>query len=490
MADEARSPRIDGERLRSLFDGLNRFGRSASTGGYSRPAFSDEDMEARRWIAGQMDDAGLDVSRDAAGTIVGRWETGSGPAVMIGSHLDTVAEGGAFAGTVGVCVALESVRAMREAGVAPSCPIEVVATSDQEGRFGFSLGSEAMTGRLDGARAAAARDAGGAALADAMADHGLDAGALGEAARRSGSLKAFLELHVEQGPELEGEGAAVGVVETVSGLWRWRVTLTGRGGHAGLMPAGGKGDALAGFAEIAATIPSVIRIVGRDETRVHVGNLLVEQKSPQMVATRAAFDVVIRDTDEKRVKTIGAALRSLIERTSRVRGLEVAIDVAEQAGPVALDAELAATVEAQAKRLGLDSRRMTVGIGRDVGVMQDLCPAALILIPSRDGIGFSPDEWTDWSAIENGARLFLATLLRLADVPDDAEEGAPAAAAEEDVAAADDKEPASAEPADAATEAAGEPAGSREERAKEVGEDHDFDFEFDLDLDDFPPEKT
>lgn len=491
MADEARSPRIDGERLRALFDGVNRFGRSASTGGYSRPAFSDEDMEVRRWIAAQMDDAKLEVSRDAAGTIIGRWEAGSGPAIMIGSHLDTVSEGGAFGGTLGVCVALESVRAMREAGVAPSSPIEVVATSDQEGRFGFTLGAEAMAGKLDVARAAAAEDANGMRLSEVMADHGLDANALRQAARPAGSLKAFLELHVEQGPVLQDEGAAIGIVETVSGVCRWRVTLTGRGGHAGTAPTGGAGDALAGFAEIAATVPSVIRIVGRAETRVHVGNLSVEQKSLRSTPSRASFDIVIRDADEKRAKTITSALRSLIERTSAARGLEVTIDPAAQTGPVALDAELAELIEAQAEKLDLRSRRMVTGAARDAGVMQALCPSALILVPSRDGIGLSPDEWTDWGDVENGARLFLATLMDLAGVAEEAVgDGVPAIAPGEDAAVAEEGNAAVAD------EESAEPHGSADaaevdatdnELAEEAGGDHDFDFEFDLDLDDIPP---
>jgi N-carbamoyl-L-amino-acid hydrolase len=414
MTDAIQSPQIDSERLRSLLDGVNSFGRSMETGGFNRPAFSEADMAVRRWFAEQMAESGLAVRRDGAGNLFGRLGSKAEPAIMIGSHLDTVRDGGAFDGALGVCVALESVRAIRETGLEPAIPIEVVATSDEEGRFGGMLGSQAIAGQIDHAWIDRAADADGLKLSQAMIAHGLDPARIIQAAWPPGSIRAFLELHVEQGPILEASGKSIGIVESVSGICHWQVTLTGRANHSGTTPMDMRSDAFAGLAEIAAMIPTVIRDAGGDQSRVTIGKVHLVPDHPHTIPGKAVFNLIVRDVEDEIMRALTVRFRDLIAETSRKHRLEASIDEMGWLAPVSLDAAIASDMETEAKRLGLAYMRMPSGAGHDAQTMQAVCPSALIFVPSRAGISHAPEEWTDWADIENGARLYLAALCRLA----------------------------------------------------------------------------
>lgn len=416
MARRSRSAAIDGGRLQALFDGVNAFGRSPATGGLNRPGFSPADMAARGWFARQLETSGLTVHRDGAGNVFGRWGDPHTPAVMAGSHLDTVPEGGAFDGALGACIALESVRAMKQAGVEPAVPIEVVATSEEEGRFGGMLGSQAIAGQVTRAWIEQAADANGIGLADAMAAHDLAPLAVLEAARPAGSIKAFLEIHIEQGPLLEARGLGVGIVDAVSGVCNWKVTLTGVANHSGTTPMDMRADAFAGLAQVGAAIPAVIRAVGGEQSRVTVGKVDLAPNFPHTIPGRAVFNLIIRDTDEAVMQTLAAEFRALIAQTAKSHRLAVAIEEMSWLAPVALDAGLAALIAEEATRLAIPYTRMPSGAGHDAQTMQAICPSALIFVPSRDGISHSPQEWTEWADVERGAALFLATLVRLTEV--------------------------------------------------------------------------
>lgn len=413
MSGGSRSPAIDVDRLRGLLDGVNAFGRSDETGGFNRPAFSDADMGARRWFAGQMEAAGLEVRWDGAGNLFGRWGAGEGPVIMAGSHLDTVREGGAYDGTLGVCLALESVRALKEAGVQPKAPVEIVVTSDEEGRFGGMLGSQAIAGTITDDWIARASDADGVTLREAMTAQQLDPDAIEDAARAPGSIAAFLELHIEQGPTLKTEGKSVGIAESVSGLCNWQVTLTGVANHSGTTPMDLRADAFAGLAEIAATIPSIIRIVGRADTRVTVGKVDVFPNHPHTVPGKVVFNLMVRDPEEAVIRSVTAALRALIRRIADTRKLGHTIEEMSWLSPVTLDAGLADRVENAAKRLDIETMRMVSGAGHDAQTMQAICPSTLIFVPSENGISHAPEEHTEWEDIEKGAVVYLATLRSL-----------------------------------------------------------------------------
>ena len=415
MPDSARSPRINPERLQTLLDGVNAFGRSAETGGFNRLAFSDADMAVRQWFGEEMWASGLSVRTDGAGNLFGRFGPPDGPAVMAGSHLDTVRDGGAFDGALGVCVALESVRALRDAGTEPAFAIEVVATSDEEGRFGGMLGSQAITGRIDRNWIENAVDADGMKLTQAMAAQNMDPMHILDAAWLPGSIRAFLELHVEQGPVLEARGEPVGIADSVSGICHWQVTLTGIANHSGTTPMDMRADAFAGLAEIAAAIPTVIRKAGSRQARVTIGRVRLFPDYPHTIPGKAVFNLVIRDTDDAGMKAMEQTFEALTADVAARHGLRLTVDGMGRLPPVALDSRIAALIETEATRLGLACSRMSSGAGHDAQTMQSMCPSGLIFVPSRAGISHAPQEWTDRAAIEKGAGLYLAVLCRLTE---------------------------------------------------------------------------
>ena len=406
-------PAIDSQRLRRLLNGVNDFGCNPSTGGFNRVGFSDADMAVRRWFAEAMARDGLTVRADAAGNVFGRLGPEGLPCVMAGSHLDTVPEGGAFDGALGACVALECVRAIRDSGLRPEVPIEVVATAEEEGRFGGMLGSQAIAGAVTAEWIAAARDAAGVMLGDAMSAQGLDAAAVPAAAWPQGSIRAFLEIHIEQGPVLQAEGRAVGLVEAISGVSWLGVRLLGRANHSGTTPMEQRADAFAGLAEAAAAIPQIIRDHGGPQSRVTIGKVDLSPNFPHTIPGQAEFSVILRDTDEAVMRALDDAMREAVSTAAARHRLETHFEARSWLAPVALDGGLRTLLREEATRLGLDAREMPSGAGHDAQTMQGVCPAALVFVPSRDGVSHAPEEWTDWVDIERGAAVMLAGLVRL-----------------------------------------------------------------------------
>jgi N-carbamoyl-L-amino-acid hydrolase len=405
---------IDMDRLKALLSGVNRFGFHPETGGYTRPGFSQADIDCRAWFAAQMLADGLEVWNDGALNIFGRFGPMTGPCIMAGSHLDTVHDGGAFDGALGVCVALECVRVMKSAGIEPRTAIEVVATSEEEGRFGGMLGSQAITGRVSKAWIAQAMDADGIMLTDAMRSHGMDPLQIPEAARSEGSVKAFLELHIEQGPVLEQEQLPIGIADQVSGVCYLDMEFTGIANHSGTTPMHLRADAFAGLAELAATIPDLIKDHGTDQSRVTIGHAELSPNHPHTIPGRAAFSVILRDTSEEVMQSLRSGFLESAEIVARRHRLKLRSEERSWLSPVDLDSALADRLAALAEQHGLSARRMPSGAGHDAQTMQAFCPAGLIFVPSRAGISHAPEEHSNWEDIEQGANLMLQALIELA----------------------------------------------------------------------------
>ncbi|WP_312860642.1 hydantoinase/carbamoylase family amidase [Neoaquamicrobium sediminum] len=285
MAGERRAE-IDGRRMKAIFDALNDFGRVPDKAGWNRPGLSAEDMAVRRWFAARMQGEGLRVSMDGAANVSGRLGREGAPCVMLGSHLDTVPSGGAFDGALGVAVALECALAMRDAKVPLVHPIEVVATSEEEGRFGGMLGSQALAGLTTQEWLETAADADGVRLTEALASHNLDPAGVMASARPANSVRAFLELHVEQGPVLERASIPVGIADRVSGVVHLGVTLRGVANHSGTTPMDMRADAFAGLAEIATGIPGLISAQGTEQSRITIGKVELSPNFPHTIPGR------------------------------------------------------------------------------------------------------------------------------------------------------------------------------------------------------------
>ena len=404
---------INSARLKQLLEGINGFGFNPESGGYNRPGLSNEDTAVRAWFSEAMRDSGLAVSRDAAGNLFGRLGPADKPCVMVGSHLDTVPEGGGFDGALGAAIGLECTRCLVEAGLQPPVPVVVVATSEEEGRFGGMLGSQTISGQLPDGWVESAEDADGVRLYDAMLEQGLAPDALNAAAWPQGSIKAFLELHIEQGPVLESEGLAIGIVDGVSGVLVLGVKLEGEANHSGTTPMHLRADAFAGLSEFGAAIPHIIDEIGTDQSRITIGKVDLQPNFPHTIPGQADFTLIIRDTSVSVMAALRTEIERAIDETSKRHRLTRTIEERSYIAPQALDSGVREAFISEVTALGYSHRIMPSGAGHDAQTMQGFCPAGLVFVPSRNGISHAPQEWTDWTDIEKGAQLMLNTVIAL-----------------------------------------------------------------------------
>ena len=404
---------IDLDRLRVDMLELARIGEVAGRPGINRPSFSDADMAGRRYFVGRAAEAGLDVAMDVVGNVVARWAVGEGSPVMAGSHLDTVPDGGVYDGALGCCAALEAVRVMREADLQPVRPIEVVATADEEGRFGGMLGSQALTGTVDPSWLESATDAEGVRLVDAMRAQNLAPERHTGVARAPGSVHAFLELHIEQGPILERDRVEIGIATGASGVFNWTVTMTGVANHSGTTPMALRQDAFVGMTAFASRIPAIIARIGGEQTRITVGKVALEPNFPHTIPGRATFSIIGRDTDVAVMRAMAEACRQALAEAAGAHGLDLALKEESWLDPVQLDATLVERLARTSGRLGFATTTMPSGAGHDAQTMQQLCPTGLIFVPSSGGISHAPEEHTPWPDVERGANLVLHSLIDL-----------------------------------------------------------------------------
>ncbi|MGD8350480.1 MAG: Zn-dependent hydrolase, partial [Gammaproteobacteria bacterium] len=379
-------PAIRLGRLEARLEAVNRFGADESVPGINRLSFSPADMQAREWLAAEMKQLGLDARLDPVGNVIGRWNTGSGPAVMLGSHLDSVPRGGSLDGVLGVIAALECVETAMEHDIAPGSPIEIVATSEEEGRFGGMLGAQAMAGLVDPEWFENARDDSGALMSDAMRAAGLDPAAWPQARREASDLKAFLELHIEQGPVLDRTGKPVGIVEGISGVFNWGVTFEGEANHAGTTPMNLRRDAFRGLADFSAAIPEIIDAVGTPATRLTVGKVELYPNFPHTVPGRAEFVVIGRDMELSVMSELAEACRERLREVALKHDLELSMEQASWLEPTPCHEDIIEAFRKQARELGIDAPVMPSGAGHDTQMMAYLTRAGMIFVPSRQGV--------------------------------------------------------------------------------------------------------
>ena len=409
-------PAVDLERLKARVTALARIGADPSGQGVHRPSFSAADMEARQWLREQMDSIGLHSRMDAVGNVIGRWDVGEGPAVLLGSHLDSVPHGGAFDGALGVVTALECVETLMDCGIEPAAPLEVIGTSEEEGRFGGMLGAQAMAGTVPEAWFYETVDDQGVKLVDAMRRAGLDPEAYRSARCDPSAVKAFLELHIEQGPVLDRSSRPVGIVEGISGVFNWVVTMSGAANHAGTTPMELRQDAFRGLADFAAEVPAILAQHGTTASRLTVGKVDLEPNFPHTVPGRAEFSIVGRDMDEDVMTDLAKACRAALAAAAQRNSLTMEISETSWLSPTPCHADIIAAFERQAAALGLAAPVMPSGAGHDTQVMAQLTKAGMIFVASRGGVSHAPDEHSDWSDIEAGTNLLLHTLLDVASL--------------------------------------------------------------------------
>jgi beta-ureidopropionase / N-carbamoyl-L-amino-acid hydrolase len=405
--------RVDGDRLRADLETLGGFGRNAD-GGVDRASYSPADREARAWLAERSRQAGLDYREDAIGNAFIRLDGPDAPPVWTGSHIDAVPNGGAFDGALGVIAGLECVRRLAEEGVALARPVEVVAFADEEGGYRSFLGSSAVALGLTIDDLAVARGRDGRPLVEALEAAGYDPARVGEARLPPGAVEAFVELHIEQGPTLEQEGLAIGVVTGIVGVGRGWLRFEGRADHAGTTPMPARHDALRAAAACVARLPEVLERAGAPEGVVTCGQLEAAPGAANVVPAAATVHLDFRAHERATVEAIEAAIVALAEGCAAAGGVSVAYTRESLSDPVPLDAGLQDRIEDAAAALGLASRRLPSGAGHDSQIIAGITRAGMLFVPSRDGRSHSPAEHTGWADCEAGANVLLRVLHDLA----------------------------------------------------------------------------
>lgn len=404
--------RINADRLHSDLKSLSQIGRTPE-GGVSRPTFSQADMKAREWFVRKLNDADLAVTIDAAGNIFGRLD-GKGPAVISGSHLDTIINGGFYDGAIGVLSVLECIRTIKEEGVTVKAPLEVVSFADEEEWFYGFLGSYALTGQLKNAALDKVYDNNGQSLEAAMGKAGLNLAFINQAQRPKNDIKAFVELHIEQGPLLEQTGDVIGVVENVKGDYRYGITFKGKRNHAG-SPMQGRRDPMRAAVHLINHMDTQFEAIDSPDVLLTVGAIQADPSIETVIPASVYFSIDFRTRDKDVLLKLSGRLHNEAQRLAEASGLELTIEPLIIVDPVIFDDNVLNAIRQAATDLDLKWRHISSGAGHDGQVMGMYVPAAMIFVPSQGGRSHCPEEHTTVENIEAGANVLLNTLVKLAN---------------------------------------------------------------------------
>jgi N-carbamoyl-L-amino-acid hydrolase len=407
-------PEVNGPRLLKLLRDLAAIGRDPA-GGITRPGFSAALVEATAAVAVAAHEAGLIARVDAAGNLlISRIPVPADrPVLLIGSHLDTVVNGGWLDGAYGVVAGLEVLRTLAEHRIGTSgFEVAVVAFANEEGALFPQAfwGSLALAGHLD---ALPAEPAGyhGQPLRPALAAAGGDLDALPQACWRASQLVCYLEMHIEQGPVLTGDGVAIGVVDAIVGRTLLQAELTGVAGHAGTTPMDRRHDPLPAAAELVlftAALPS-----GQHCQVATVGRLEVTPNSANTIAGTVRMTVDLRDTDPGRLDNAERQMHTFTGDLAHRHGLNITCTRLAASRPARMDPGLQNQIAAAAADAGLSHLRLTSGAGHDAQIMATRTPTAMIFVPSVGGVSHVPHENTDDDDLIRGACVLLRTVRRL-----------------------------------------------------------------------------
>ncbi|NGZ76429.1 Zn-dependent hydrolase [Saccharibacillus alkalitolerans] len=402
------------QRIERHIEAIGEF--TATPGeGTTRLTFSEQDRQARDYIKRVMTEYGLHVREDGFGNIFGRLEGAieGAPAVLVGSHFDSVPNGGSYDGPAGVVAGLEVARLFRENGLKPKYPLEAVAMIEEEGgRFiGGLLGSRAMLGIVSAEEFAATKDKDGIATVEAMRAIGLDPALPGK--REAADIKAFLELHIEQGPILEEEGIPIGIVEAIVGLTQIQVTVKGRAGHAGTTPMDRRADALAAASKIVAKLPELAEEQGNG-TVATIGRLNVYPNGANVIPDKVVFTADLRAGREEDVLGILEKAEALANSAAG-NGIEVEIERQLYIRPKRMSGTVIALLEAGSRERGIAYRPMNSGAGHDAMIFSDYTDVGMLFVPSRGGISHHPAEWSDAGDLARAVEILYDTARALTE---------------------------------------------------------------------------
>ena len=397
---------VNGARLNGWLAQFDRIGRTP--GGINRVAYSEADLAGRRFTLDLFRQAGLAPRVDAAGNILGRLP-GSDPSlppILIGSHVDSVTDGGNYDGPVGSFSAIEVARSLREQGVRPRHPVEVVVWQNEEGG---TIGSKLAIGALRDADLDK-RARSGKTIREGIGIVGGDVARLSEAVRKPGDLACYLELHIEQGGLLEKADLQIGVVQGIVGL-RWiEVTIDGLANHAGTTPMDQRHDAMLAAARFTVAVhDAVVAEPGRQVATV--GRLVASPNTTNVIPGQVVLSVDLRDLDSAKLARFSARFEQLGRDIGAATGTTFGFKPLVDSEPAIADGRVMDWVEASAASLGLTRQRMPSGAGHDAQEMARIAPMGMIFVPSVGGISHSPREFTQPGDVARGADVLLNAVI-------------------------------------------------------------------------------
>ena len=404
--------RIDNERMKMDFDTLAAIG-ATTAGGVHRPAFSDAHLEAGNWFRKRAGRIGSDIriSTDAAGNQMATLccSLEGAPEILLGSHLDSVPDGGRFDGALGVVAALEVLETVRESGVRLSHPLTAVNFMDEEGAYIGLMGSRALTGTLPKGELdhmTAHSDAFNRGLRKA----GLDCDTIFSAQSEPGAIAAYLELHIEQGLQLKNAGAQIGVVTGIVGIRCFRITFKGRADHAGTTPMDARQDAGLGASSFSLAARDLIM---RDfpASMATVGNMMYSPGASNVIPKSVSVSLEFRADSMEALDAMESALTSIAREHAARFDLSVTLAALERVSPVPTDDTIIQMIGQSAQALALASIRMPSGAGHDAQAMAAVCPVGMIFVPSEHGASHCGREHTRWEDCVNGANVLLHSVI-------------------------------------------------------------------------------
>jgi allantoate deiminase len=402
-----------GRRVMAMIEELAR--HSDEPGRLTRLYLSDAHRRAADATLGLMQAAGLNAHIDALGSVIGRIEGADpeAPALLIGSHIDSVVDAGRYDGNLGVVLGIVVIEALKQRGITPACPIEIVAFGDEENvRFPTNLStSQALAGRfnpawLDG------KDQDGISLRDALIRFGGDPEGAAALARDPARYRGYLEVHIEQGPQLEAKNLPIGIVSAINGITRARATVIGEAGHAGTVPMNMRRDALAAVAEMI----GIVERAGstRTDTVATVGVAQVQPGAINVIPARVDFTLDARAPDDAvrlaMVDDIVAECQAVAQR----RGAEFTIEPFMESPATPMNEDLIGQLEEAVRSLGIEPLHLSSGAGHDAVAMANLCPSAMLFVRCKGGISHNPAESITVEDADVAARVLIDAVRRIA----------------------------------------------------------------------------
>ena len=405
--------RVNSERMLNSFNELASIGATGD-GGVHRPTFNEAHLTARKWLRQEIEKSGLEFRTDGAGnhSAVLMFERSNVKTLLLGSHLDSVPNGGRFDGALGVMAALEVLRTIKESEIRLKFNLEAMDFTDEEGTLVGLLGSAALSGHLKHESLQAPRG-GRENLVDGMKRAGLSEAGMLNAARPKDSLAGYLELHIEQGKRLERAGIDIGIVSAIVGIWSYRLSFVGRADHAGTSTMDDRLDASVGASAFTLAARELV-IKDFPNCVVNVGKMEFAPGAFNIVPARVDVSLEFRSPDEEEFNRLDSVLIARVKEAAQQFGLELKIEDLGKHSPSPMSDIAKRTFADACDDLGLTHIELTSGAGHDAQSLADLCPVGMIFVPSVDGASHSPREFTKWEDCVNGANTLLHAALKLA----------------------------------------------------------------------------